>query len=100
MDALEDLAPKEPYQVAAFYCFVPLQEKVISSLVADLINHASKEEVKGTVLVAEEGVNGTICGSRKGVSLLLERLQKSLVDKTIKVKVSWTETQAFRRWSP
>ena len=98
MHDLQKLPYTDTYQVAAFYCFAPLDEKVIVSLLRQLTNLASEEQVRGTVLVAKEGVNGTICGPSKGVSLLLEILKRPLLEKTLEVKFSWTQTQAFRRF--
>lgn len=53
------------YVVAALYKFVRLPDYV--SLRDDLYNHMVANKVKGTLLLAEEGINGTICGERAGV---------------------------------
>ena len=81
-----------------FYCFSTLSEGQISCLLNELKDCAEEFQVRGTVLLATEGVNGTICGSTKGIASLLQILQESLLDKTLQVKVSWTPQQAFRRF--
>ena len=86
------------YQVAAFYCFTSLEEEVISSLMTYLSDQAFEHQVRGTVLLATEGVNGTICGPDKGVNSLLKDLNDALLTKSLQVKFSWTPTQAFRRF--
>ena len=96
-DSQEVIQSKE-FQVAAFYCFISLEEKVITSLLKHLSSYAEEQQVKGTVLLATEGINGTICGPSKGVSSLLEVLNVALSTKTLQVKFSWTSTQAFRRF--
>lgn len=53
------------YVVAALYKFVHLADYV--SLRDALYNHMVANKVKGTLLLAEEGINGTICGLREGV---------------------------------
>ena len=85
-------------QVAAFYCFSPLDDAVISSLLTDLISIAKEFDVRGSVLVAEEGVNGTICGSNKGIATLLKRLMNSIHSSPLEIKFSWTKKQAFRKF--
>ena len=94
----DDAPPLDQYQVAAFYCFIPLEEEKITSLLQDLTINALEEKVRGTVLLAKEGVNGTICGPCKGVTSLLEKLKEPLLEKTLQVKISWTPIQAFRRF--
>jgi len=94
----EEFLAISKFQVAAFYCFTPLKDKAIVYLLNQLTNIAVEGQVKGSVLMATEGVNGTICGTREGVSLFLEKLQEALFEKTLEVKVSWTATQAFRRF--
>jgi len=86
------------FQVAAFYCFTPLKEASIVSLLTQLTHDAMEGQVKGTVLLASEGVNGTICGPMNGVTSLLRSIQKTLSGKTFEVKISWASTQAFRRF--
>ena len=47
-------------QVAAFYAFTPLNEQQRASLLSDLPDMAITNSVLGSILVAHEGVNGTI----------------------------------------
>jgi UPF0176 protein len=47
-------------QVAAFYAFTPLNEQQRGSLLSDLPDMANTNNVLGSILVAHEGVNGTI----------------------------------------
>ena len=98
MKTFEEVIPSSKLQVAAFYCFTPIKDEVIDLLLDELTNKASEGEVKGTVLIASEGINGTICGPIEGVTSLLEQLQASLLEKTLEFKVSWTTVQAFRRF--
>ena len=85
------------FQVAAFYCFTPLKEDVILCLLDQLTQAAIEGKVRGTILLASEGVNGTICGPKDGVTLLIKFIEEALIG-TFEVKISWTPTQAFRRF--
>ena len=88
---------RNEYQVAAFYCFKPLEEEVLNALQEELGLLAREKEVMGTILLASEGVNGTICGPLDGVNSLIDKLHVALSLRSLEVKVSWSHKQAFRR---
>ena len=54
----------ERFVVCALYKFVRLEDYV--SLREPLYNLMDSLEVRGTLLLADEGINGTIAGSREG----------------------------------
>ena len=98
MQKLEEEFFDHQFHVAAFYCFTSLNEQEIVSLQSQLTRNALAGHVRGTVLLATEGLNGTICGPSEGVACLLEDLNKALLGRSLEVKVSWTPRQAFRRF--
>jgi UPF0176 protein len=53
--------------------------------------------VKGTVLLAPEGVNAFLCGSADACKEFLSRLGNTL-SLSLQWKESWSETQAFAKW--
>ena len=53
---------KDDLLVAAFYAFTPLAEADQQELLTALPPLAEAETVLGSVLIAAEGVNGTVCG--------------------------------------
>ncbi|MCX5955566.1 MAG: rhodanese-related sulfurtransferase [Cyanobacteria bacterium] len=85
-------------QVAAFYRFAPLAEAHLAELRQRLLAVGSAGDVKGTVLLAPEGVNGTVSGPEAGVEELLELLQQADPGlKSLEVKRHCTKDQAFHR---
>ena len=89
--------------VAAFYAFTPLDDDQREALLSALPTQASHGAVLGSVLVAKEGVNGTISGPEKGVEGLLEHLHQQLMlgeqhFERLEVKRSWAERSVFRRF--
>lgn len=86
------------YKVAAFYCFTSLEEEVITSLLDAVNTFALNNNVKGMVLFANEGINGTICGSLKGVASFFEEIKPSILKDKCEIKYSWCHKQAFRRF--
>ena len=93
-----DTIKKYKYKVAAFYNFLSITDKDIISIKEELTNLATNQEIKGTILLASEGVNGTICATEYSISAFIERLKELLNKGEINVKYSWSEKQAFRRF--
>ena len=86
------------FQVAAFYCFFELSENRISSLKNKLIKHASESNILGTIILASEGLNGTVCGDISAVKKNINILNSILPEKEINFKLSYSKKQAFRRF--
>ena len=89
--------------VAAFYAFTPLDEADREALLNALPTLARQSSVLGSVLVALEGVNGTISGPEPGVNALLDHLRASLDlgddhYARLEVKRSWADKPVFRRF--
>jgi len=94
----EDSLKKFKYKVAAFYDFISIIDQEILLIKEELTNLATNQKIKGTILLASEGVNGTICGTDNAIDLFIETLEKLLKVSDINVKYSWCEKQAFRRF--
>lgn len=81
--------------VAAFYRFAALDR--LPELRAELLALAADRGVRGTILLAGEGVNGTIAGPEKGVEAVLERLRQVAGLERLEAKFSRAAEQAFHR---
>ena len=81
--------------VAALYKFVSLPD--FHDLREPLLNAMLEYGIKGTLLLAEEGINGTVSGRRAGIDNLLEwfRQDARLID--IDHKESYCDEQPFYR---
>jgi UPF0176 protein len=81
--------------VAALYHFVALDN--FRELRQPLLNMMLKHRVKGTLLLAQEGINGTIAGSQVSIDILLDwiRLDDRLQD--LRCKFSYHEKTPFYR---
>ncbi len=86
------------YKVAAFYNFMPIIDSDIDLIKEELNSLAEIQELKGTILLASEGVNGTVCGTHDAINILIEKITQLLKISEINVKYSWTQKQAFRRF--
>ena len=81
--------------VAAFYRFAALDG--LPALRLELGDLAEAQAVRGTILLAAEGVNGTIAGADAGVQALLARLRQVPGLERLEAKFSRSDIQAFHR---
>lgn len=83
------------YVVAALYKFVNLPDYV--ELRDKLYQHLVLNKVKGTLLLAEEGINGTICGTREGIEAVRQWLVADGRFEGLSYKESFADEPAFYR---
>ena len=70
------LLKKFKYKVAAFYNFISIIDQKILLIKEELTNLATNQGIKGTILLASEGVNGTVCGTENAIVQFIEKLVK------------------------
>lgn len=83
------------YICAALYKFVELDN--YQDLRQPLLDIMLEHGVKGTLLLAREGINGTICGDRAGIEAVLAHIRQDSRLADIEHKESPSEEQAFYR---
>ena len=81
--------------VAALYKFVELDN--YRSLREPLLDRCLSLGVKGTLLLAQEGINGTVAGSRDGIDGLLEYLKSDSRFEGLSYKESFDDHPPFYR---
>ena len=83
------------YSIATFYKFVQIYDlKAKQEQILAWCNH---RQVKGTIILAEEGINGTISGSHEAIADLLQALQTVTELKDLEHKESTSENIPFAR---
>jgi UPF0176 protein len=86
------------YRVAAFYQFARLSD--FRELREPLRARLAELALKGSVLLAHEGINGTLAGSEDGIAGLVEALQGPLFDgrlEHLELKYSTADVMPFQR---
>ncbi|TWU48102.1 oxygen-dependent tRNA uridine(34) hydroxylase TrhO [Rubripirellula reticaptiva] len=83
------------FTVAALYRFVPLSDHVSmrEAILGCMVEHG----VRGTLLLASEGINGTVAGNRDGIENLLTFLRDDPRLAELDVKWSECDEMPFRR---
>jgi len=79
--------------VAALYKFVPIEDVV--ALRTHLMEVCADAEIRGTLLLAPEGINGTIAGPEDGVRAVLAALRSDTRFADLEHKESWTAAIPF-----
>jgi UPF0176 protein len=81
--------------VAALYHFAPLPD--FHELREPLLAQCREQDIRGTLLLAEEGINGTISGSRAGVDAVLAYIRADARLAGLEHKESISDRHPFRR---
>ncbi|GBO56690.1 hypothetical protein APA_5025 [Pseudanabaena sp. lw0831] len=89
------LEKSEPFIVATFYHFADLADyKSMRPTIIDLCN---SHELKGMILLAQEGINSTIAGHREGVDALLSYLRSDLRLQNLEHKETTSDVMPYNK---
>jgi len=81
------------FTIAALYHFTPLNDlPAMQKVVRDA---CEKSNIKGTLLIAKEGINGTIAGSASGISEILAFLESRSEFSGLESKLSYSPDAPF-----
>jgi len=84
-----------PFMTAAFYKFVDLPD--FAQRREKLLALCEYHQVKGLIILAQEGINSTIAGSKESVMVILNHLMAMPELSDLQYKVSWSAKQPFYR---
>lgn len=83
------------WTVAALYRFVALED--LPALQKEIKGVCDTLDICGTLLIAPEGINGTIAGQGKAIDIIVDLLDKKTGIKSASLKYSHAEERPFRR---
>ncbi len=83
------------FTVAALYQFAPFEN--LPALQAPLLALCTQQGIKGTILIASEGINGTIAGREEDIAAVIQHIRALPGCAGIEVKFSHAETMPFLR---
>lgn len=81
--------------VASFYKFVNLSD--VETLQQPLLDLCKKGEIKGTILLAEEGINGNIAGEKRAIDAVINYLKNKPYFQDLEIKTCQVEKMPFVR---
>jgi UPF0176 protein len=90
MDGLEQI------KIVTFYQFTRISDSDLSRLKAGLRHRMRKLNIKGTVILAGEGFNATVCGRPEDIDRFTMDFE-GLLDTKLEMKSSFHDSWPFRR---
>ena len=88
-------AKPEEIIVCALYCFIVLNNH--EELREPLLKLLQKLQIKGSLLLADEGLNGTIAGHREAINEVITFLTKDGRFNNLRIKESKAKKPPFKR---
>ncbi len=83
------------HTIASFYYFKELSN--CEEIRLDLESLCAQQNLKGTIILASEGINGTMAGNREEIDTLLSYLHQESYFPNLEVKESFAEKNPFQR---
>jgi len=83
------------YTVAALYCFTPFDDP--AAIREPLLTLCEEAGTKGTLLLANEGINGTIAGSANAIGAVVDQIRSLPGCERLEVKYSTASEAPFAR---
>ncbi len=95
--AVNDSLTKRPQTltVAALYCFTPFTD--CAAIRTPLASVCREHGIRGTLLLANEGINGTVAGPFEQVAILLQHIRELPGCSNLEVKLSSADAMPFHR---
>ena len=85
------------YKIVSIYCFFSFQENLILELKDKLLIIENDEDLSGLLIIANEGINGTICAEEKIIEKVLNLLREFVGTNELNLKVSYSKTKIFKK---
>ena len=86
----------DTYKIVSLYCFSQISEKKLSKL-RDKLEKFEGKGLTGLLILAQEGLNGTICGRETIVDIFHREIKIFLKDQDLNEKISFSEKKIFKK---
>ena len=90
---MSEQSPPQSIAILSFYSFTPIESPEM--LLPKILLIGKKKYIKGTILIAEEGVNGSISGTLENVKLIIENIRNLTLASAINIKINYSTTHPF-----
>ena len=88
---------KDKYKILSLYCFSPIIEKKLFDL-KDKLEKFEEKGLTGLMILAKEGINGTICGNEVIVNIFHREIKIFLKDQDLNEKISFSGKKIFKKF--
>lgn len=83
-------------KIFSFYRFKEIENKKKLKLILE--KYTSKFDIKGTILIADEGINGTVSGRSNELKKLLSYVRKVIKIRKISLKINLAQIHPFNKF--
>ena len=88
---------KKLFKIVSFYSFFTFKENLIIELKNKLLSIENNHEISGLLIIATEGLNGTICANEETIELVLGFIKKYSEFVDLNLKISYSEKKIFKK---
>lgn len=81
--------------LASFYRFLPLEN--LKDLQEEILRKCEEEEIRGTILLAREGINANIVGRREKLDEVIDQIKKLLNCEEVEIKYAPVIDYPFKK---
>ena len=85
------------YKVVSIYSFFSFQENLILELKDKLLSIENDNDLTGLLIIAKEGINGTICAEKNVIDIVINLLKKYIDDRNLNMKVNFSKKKVFKK---
>jgi UPF0176 protein len=83
------------YKIISFYKFVNLEDTQL--LKTELLNFCTQHDIKGTIIIAAEGINSTLAANQESVDQFCDYIKSFDFFNDIEFKISFSEIRPFKK---
>ena len=88
---------KNIYKIISFYSFFSFQEELLIELRDNLLNFEKSNDLSGLLVIAKEGINGTICAEERIIENTLKLIKKFVGINELNLKESFSNKKIFKK---
>ena len=85
------------YKITSLYSFFNFQENSILELKDSLLEIEKNNDLSGLLIIAVEGINGTICGEESVVEMIIKLIKKYSGMNELNLKESFSKKKIFKK---
>ena len=85
------------YKIVSLYSFFSFQENLILELKDELFNIEKNNDLTGLLIIAREGINGTICAEEEIIEKVINLITKFTDVNELNIKVSYSKKKIFKK---
>ncbi|MEC9036845.1 MAG: rhodanese-related sulfurtransferase [Verrucomicrobiota bacterium] len=87
----------DPYQVLLYYLYTPIEDP--DQFAEMQTNLCNEHDLRGRIIIAEEGINGTVSGTKDATEVYIKETQRLLGVAGMEFKIDSNDGHAFKKLS-